>query len=173
MIWPDVYDALRAKQDESKAPKALLELSEGFADALSESVGRRLDRASLHELLSMPDLDYIVHRWSRWGDASRISEVFKPMLADDNNLLALLDKFVRTGRRESGGKISETYQLSMSPLDTAVSVHTIAERVNGLLARPNLTPREQATIKRFNQGLKAMADGKDPDSMHFSDHDDE
>ena len=166
-------DALSAKRDPSKAPKSLVDLSEGFADELSRRVGLRLDRAGLDELLLMPDLDYIVTRWGRWGDAARIAEVFKPMLADDDKLLALIDKFVRTGKMESGGRVSETYQLSMAPLDLAVGVQAVADRVKGLASRSNLTPRQQAAIKRFNQGLRAILEGKDPDKMHFMDSDDE
>ena len=61
----------------------------------------------------------------------------------------------------------------MNPLAVAVDVEAIAQRVSGLLARPSLSPRQQAMIKRFNQGLKALAEGKDPDSMRFPDDDDD
>lgn len=166
-------DALRSKHDPSKAPKALIDLSDGFPEALSKDVGYRLDHANLEEFMAMPDLDFVIHRWNIWGNSRRIREVFKPMLADDDKLMALLEKFVRTGTMQSGNKVSETYQLSMKPLAAAMDVETIAPRVNGLLARPNLSRRQQATIKRFNQGLKALTEGKDPDNMHFTDDGDE
>jgi predicted KAP-like P-loop ATPase len=166
-------DALRAKNEPSKSPKALLDLSEDFPDALSKLVGNRLNHASLDEFMAMPDLDFVVHRWNKWGDATRIREVFKPMIADDEKLMALLDKFVRTGTMQSGNKISETYQLSMAPLAAVMDVRANATRVNGLLARPNLTPRQVAMVKRFNQGLKALDEGKDPDAMRFNDDDDD
>lgn len=166
-------DALRSKQDPSKSPKALLDLSDGFPEALSKIVGNRLDHANLDEFMAMPDLDFVVHRWNMWGDSDRIRDVFKPMVADDDKLMALLDKFVRTGTIQSGNKVSETYRLSMKPLAVAVDVEAIAPQVNSLLARPSLSPRQQAMIKRFNQGLKALAEGKDPDSMKFTDHDDD
>lgn len=164
-------DALRSKQDPSKAPKALLNLSDGFPESLSKRVSYRLDHAKLDELMAMPDLDFVVHRWNRWGDSGRIREVFKPMLADDDKLMALLEKFVRTGTMSSGNKVSETYQLSMTPLAAAIDVQVIAPRVCGLLDRPNLSPRQQAMVKRFKQGLRAIAEGKDPDNMHFTDDD--
>ena len=166
-------DALRSKQDPSKAPKALLDLSDGFPEAFSKIVGNRLDHANLDEFMAMPDLDFVVHRWNMWGDSDRIRDVFKPMVADDDKLMALLDKFVRTGTMQSGNKVSETYQLSINPLAVAVDVEAIAPRVRGLLARPSLSPRQQAMIKRFNQGLSALAEGKDPDNMRFTDHDDD
>jgi predicted KAP-like P-loop ATPase len=166
-------DALRVKKDPSKSPKAFLDLSEDLAPNLSKIVGDRLNHASLDEFMAMPDLDFVVHRWNQWGDPSRIREVFNPMLADDEKLMALLDKFVRTGTMQSGNKVSETYQLSMKPLAAAMDVHAMAPRVSGLLERPNLSPRHEAMIKRFNQGLKAMDEGKDPDAMRFNDDDDE
>lgn len=52
-----------------------------------------------------------------------------------------------------------------------MDVHAMAPRVRGLLERPNLSPRHEAMIKRFNQGLKAMDEGKDPDTMRFNDDD--
>lgn len=166
-------DALRSKQDPSKSPEALLGLSDGFPEALSTIVGNRLDQANLDEFMAMPDLDFVVHRWKMWGDSDRIRDVFKPMVADDDKLMALLDKFVRTGTIHSGNKVSETYQLSMKPLAVAVDVEAIAPRLNGLLVRPSLSPRQQAMIKRFNQGLKALAEGKDPDGMKFTEDDDD
>ena len=166
-------DLIRSKQEPSKAPKALLDLSDEFSERMSKVVVGRLDRATLDELMSMPDLDFLVHSWSRWGDVARIRQVFKPMLADDAKLMALLDKFVRTGTMQSGNKVSETYQLSMAPLAAAIDVEAIASRVNGLLARPNLTERQRAMVKRFNQGMKAIAEGKDPDGMRFDDFYDE
>lgn len=164
-------DALRSKQDPSKAPKALLNLSDDFPESFSKRIGYRLDHANLNELMAMPDLDFIVHRWSMWGDVRRIREVFRPMLSDDDKLIGLLDKFVRTGMMQSGNKVSETYQLSMKPLAAAMDVQVMSPRVSGLMDKTNLTPRQMATVKRFKQGLKAMAEGKDPDTMHFADED--
>ena len=57
-------DALRSKQEPSNAPKALLDLSDDFPERMSKIVGERLDRLTLDGLMSMPDLDFIVHRWS-------------------------------------------------------------------------------------------------------------
>ena len=93
------------------------------------------------------------------------------MLADDDQLMALLDKFVRTGIMQSGNKVSETYKLSMKPLAAAMDVNAMAPRVIGLADRPNLSRRQLATIERFKQGLNAMAEGKDPDNVHLFDVD--
>jgi predicted KAP-like P-loop ATPase len=166
-------DALRVKKDPSKSPKAFLDLTEEFPSDLAKIIGYRLDHASLEDFMVMPDLDFVVHRWSMWGNSGRIREIFNPMLADDEMLMALLDKFVRTGTMQSNNKISETYQLSMKPLSAVMDVHAMAPRVSELLQRPNLSPRHKAIIKRFNQGLKAMDEGKDPDAMRFNDDDDE
>lgn len=166
-------DAQRSKLDPSKTPKAMLGLSEGFPKTFCERVVHRLNQANLDEFMAMPELDFIVHRWNMWGGSARIREVFKPMLADDDKLMALLDKFVRTGTSQTGNKVTETYQLSIKPLDAAMDIQDLAPRVSGLVARPNLSPRQQATIKRFSQGLKALAEGKDPDDMRFFDDDDD
>lgn len=163
--------ALLVRSDPSNSPKAFLDLAEEFPSDLSKTVGHRLDHASLEDFMAMPDLDFVVHKWSMWGEPSRIREVFNPMLADDEMLMALLDKFVRTGMMQSGNKVSETYQLFMTSLAAAMDVQAISQRVSGLLQKPNLSPRHKAMIKRFNQGLKAMDEGRDPDAMRFNDDD--
>jgi predicted KAP-like P-loop ATPase len=163
--------ALQAKRDSSKAPRGFLDLEEGFAEKLAQSVGHRLDKASLEELMAMPDLDFIVHRWAQWGNPARIREVFNPMIVDDDKLIALIDKFVRTGLRQSGRETTETYQLSMKPLSEAIDIQAIEARVRAINSQGNLTVRHQVATKRFLQGLQAMAEGKDLDTLRFHDDD--
>ena len=164
--------ALQAKLDATKAPRALLDLDDGFAEEMAKSIGQRLDKASLAELKALPELDFIVHRWAQWGNPARIREVFTPMVDEDDGLLELLDKFVRTGLRQSGSETTETYQLSMKPLLAALDAQAMAPRIRAIQSRVDLTDRQRATIKRFFQGLEALADGQDPDALQFQDEDD-
>jgi predicted KAP-like P-loop ATPase len=164
--------ALEANRDSSKAPEALRGFEEGFAQAMSATVGKRLDDARLDQLLDIPELDYVVHRWSKWGNPARIHEVFKPMVDDDEKLLVLLDKFVRTGLSSSGNKTSEIYLLSMVSLGTVMDLQAAAPRVRGLQARSGLTVRQRAAIARFLRGLERMSEGKDPDGLYLDDFDD-
>lgn len=166
-------DALQVKRDPSKAPKAMLDLDDGFAEQFSKAVAARLDNAALDQLLSMPDLDFIVHRWSMWGDPARIREVFKPIGDDDDRLIALLDKFVRTGLRHSGRVTTETYQLSMKPLAAAMDVKAMEPRIRTIQLQTDLTPRVRAATKRFLQSLDAMEKGQDPDQLRFHDDDED
>lgn len=165
-------DALRAKRDPSKVPKAFRDLEDGFGEALAKFVGHRLDKASLDELVAMPELDFIVHRWEQWGDPTRIREVFKPVLDDDEGLMALLDKFVRTGFRQSGRETTETYQLSMKPLAAAMDIQAMEPRIRALQSRADLTMRHRTVTKRFLQGLQALGDGQDLEGLRFHDDDD-
>lgn len=162
-------DALQAKRDPSKSPKAFLNLEDGFPDALAKSVGQRLKRASLEDFMAMPDLDFVVHRWEQWGESARIREVFKPMVDDDDGLIVLLDKFVRTGLRHSGRETTETYKLSMKPLAAVMDVEVMEPRIRALQSRADLTARQRAATKRFLQGLQAIAAGNDPDAQRFGD----
>lgn len=160
-------DVLQAKRAPSKAPHSMLGLDDGFAEALTKAVGQRLDHATLDQLMAMPDLDFIVHRWAIWGNPTCIPEVFKPLMQSDDDLLRLIDKFVRTGTITSGRKIAETYQLSMKPLAAVMDVQEIEPRVRALLLRPGLSQRQQTVLKRFSQGVQAIAEGKDPDEQRF------
>lgn len=173
-LWSlvDLADyALLAKRAPSKAPKAFLDLEDSFPEALAKSIGQRLDGTSLEELMAMPDLDFVVQRWDQWGDSARIREVFETMVNDDDSLIALLEKFVRTGFRHSSGGTTEIYQLSMKPLATTIDIDATAPRIRAIQSRTDLTARQRAAIRRFFEGMRALADGKDPDAQSFDDDD--
>jgi len=161
--------ALESKRDPSKAAKAMLNLEETFPDSLADAIGTRLDQATLVELLLMPELDYIVDRWSTWGDQSRIREVFKPMVDNDDLLLILLDRFVRSGWHQTGNRMTETYQLAMKPLAAVMDLGAIESRIHSLQSRDNLTVRQRAAVDRFLMGLKRIGEGKDPDALYLED----
>ncbi|WP_431228162.1 KAP family P-loop NTPase fold protein [Burkholderia contaminans] len=164
--------ALESKRDPSKVPKGLLDLEDTFPEYLAASVGKRLDQATVEELLSVPELDYIVHRWKIWGDPARIREVFKPMLNDDDQLLILLDKFVRTGMSQSGNRTTETYQLSLEALAAVMDINLMEPRIRSLQSRGDLTVRQRAATSRYLKGLQRIKEGKDPDGFYFDDLDD-
>lgn len=164
--------ALAMKRDPSKGIQVMLDLDDALLAALSETIGKRLDQASLEDLLAMPELDYVIHRWMTWGDPSKIRQVFKPMIDDDEGLLEFFDRFVRTGIQQSGNRTSETYQLSMQQLAAVMDLNAVESRVRTLYSRPNLTSRQSGTLSRYFKNLQLIREGKDPDAMHFDDTDD-
>lgn len=173
-IWSlvDLTDhALQALLVPSKAPKAMLDLDANFSAELESILAIRLDQAKLDDLLAMPELDFIVSRWSKWGDASCIRKVFEPMVIDDNKLLDLLDRFVRTGLRQSGREATETYRLSIKPLDFVMDLKDVEPRIRLIQSRSTLTARQRASTKQFILGLERMSEGKDPDEFYFNDSD--
>ncbi|ARK99566.1 KAP family P-loop NTPase fold protein [Burkholderia pseudomallei] len=164
--------ALESKRDPSKVPKGLLDLEDTFPGQFAAAIGKRLDQARLEELLSMPELDYIVHRWNTWGDPARIREVFKPMLNDDEQLLILLDKFVRTGMSQSGNRTKETYQLSLETLAAVMDLDAMEPRIRSLQFRCDLSVRQRVAVDRYLKGLERIKEGKNPDGFYFDDFDD-
>jgi predicted KAP-like P-loop ATPase len=166
-------DCLQAKRDPSKVARSLVELDDDFGLALSKKMGERLDDARLDEFMDMPDLDFVVHRWAQWGNPERIREVFQPLLQDDDGLLQLVDKFVRTGTRESGRRVTEIYFLAMKPLSAVMDVQSMEPRVRALLARSDLSPRQRTALRRFSQGVKDLAEGRDPDEPRYAEDESE
>ncbi|WP_031359273.1 KAP family P-loop NTPase fold protein [Caballeronia sordidicola] len=162
---------LESKSDPSKAPKGLLDLEDAFPENLAAIVGKRLNQASLEDLLSMSALDDIVDRWKAWGDPARIREVFEPVLEDDR-LLTLLDRFVRTGTRRSGNRVRETYHLPMETLAVVMDLDAMESRILSLQSRGDLTVRQRAATNRYLKGLQLIREGKDPDGFYFEDFDD-
>ena len=163
--------ALESKRDPSKAAEAMVGLDDEFPASFAAAVGKRLDQASLEQLLSMPELDYIVSQWNTWGNPERIREVFKPMVDDDEQLLILLDKFVRVGLMHSGSRTTETYQLAMRPLEVVMDVVAVEPRIRALQARHDLTARQRAATARYLKGMERIRDGKNPDGFYSDDFD--
>lgn len=159
--------ALDSKRDPSKAPKSLLDLEDTFPGHLATVVGKRLDRTTFEELLSMPELDYIVDRWKAWGDSARIRDIFKPVSDDDDLLLMLLDGFLRTGTRRTGKEVMETYHLSMEPLRAVMDLDAMEPRIRLLQSRVDLTVRQRAAVNRYLKGLQRIREGKDPDGFYI------
>ncbi|MBN3756053.1 hypothetical protein G3N95_24135 [Paraburkholderia sp. Tr-20389] len=160
--------ALDAKKDPAKAPKGLLDLEEGFPESLAAKLGSRLNQASLEELLSMGELDHLVDRWKVWGDPDRMRAIFQPAV-DDDRLLLLLEKFLRTGSSQTGKKFSETYHLSMATLGAVMNLEEIEPRILSLQARNDLTVRQRAAINRYLKGMQRIREGKDPDGFYLDD----
>jgi len=163
---------IAAKEDPSKAPDAILELDDALGSELSAVVGARLDAAPLEALLQMPELDFIVHRWHRWGNPDRVREKFAPMMADDGRLELLIDKFVRTGLRHSGEGTNETYRLSMTPLGLVMDIVAMEPRLVALKARSGLSRRLRESLAYYMKALPILLEGKNPDDMMFVGMDD-
>ena len=163
-------DGWQVLLDASKAQKVFLELDAAFLESLTKTVGRRLNKACLDELLAMPELYFIVHRWSQWGDVASIRDMFKPMVDSDNQLLRLLDKFVRIGRVSSGRETTLTYHVTMKPLAFAVNLYAVEPRIRAVQqSGTDLSERQRAAINSFFKGLQRMAEGKDPDGLYAYD----
>lgn len=172
ILSPDLWclvnlanDAIQAKTDPSKATRAMINFDSNFVDEFTKIVADRLNNAKLEELLRMPELDFIVYRWAGWGNANTIKDRFEPMLENDDRLMTLLDKFVRTGTRYSDNEVTETYQLSFKALAYAIDVQHIAPRIREIQSQPNLNIRQQTTVNKFIRSLQRMSNGQNPDDF--------
>jgi hypothetical protein len=159
-----------SRSEPSKATKAFVDLDDSFPDGLVSAVAKRLDGASLEQLLSMPELDYIVSRWGKWSDPARIRADFRPLVDDDDQLPTLLEKFVRTGVRQSGNRVDELYQISMTSLSVVMDIRENSERVLSLKSRDDLNLRQQKAVDLYARGLQRIEEGKDPDGFYLEDH---
>ncbi|MFJ2994165.1 P-loop NTPase fold protein [Pandoraea sp. NPDC087047] len=161
--------ALTSKTDPSEVPKGIRNFDTAFVDQLTSIIATRLDNMSLEELISIPELDYVVHRWAQWGDKDTIHSIFAPMLEDDHKLLDFLDKFIRTGLSQTGNVTTETYQLSMGALAATIDVDAVEPRIRALQLRDDLTVRQRAAVDRYLKGQQRARDGLDPDGFYFED----
>ncbi len=166
-----VDDVAEAKREPSKVPASMHDLDARLADELANLLARRLREVTQEELTGIPELDFVVDRWSKVDPISTIRAKFEPLIASDTGLLALLEQMSRTGRRESGGVVTPTYQLIMKALGIAMDLDAAEPRIARIQAMPSLSARQKAVCERFMRGQRHIRDGEDPDGFRIPDDD--
>lgn len=123
----------------------------------------------MEQILSTPEFDYLVHRWKSWGDPNVLRSRFNDIVADDEGLLLLLDRCLRTGTASSGKRSWVTYQLNMGALECLMDLAAEEPRVKELIERQNLSLRQREAVKKFLVGMERIRQGKDPDGSYLDD----
>lgn len=161
--------ALQSQREPSKAPKALLGLDPQLLANLASTVGKRLDDAPINSVLPLPELDHLILRWKDWGDPTKLKGKFQPLVGNDELLLDLLDRLVRTGYQYSGSRTTEIYQLAMAPLTAIMDLDKEEPRIRSFQSRSDLTVRQRAALNRYLAGLRRIREGKSPDDFYMED----
>ncbi len=162
----ETVEELRAKPENAHA-WALSVVDDALLAQLKENLVQRLRALSREELLAMPELDFIIHRWMRWDDPQEVIGHVRPLFESDESLPRVLEKHLRFGTRHVSGDraVSRVPLLNPKLLEPLIDISALEPRVRALLERRDLTTNQRAAAEQYLWAMGRIHEGKDPGSM--------
>jgi len=119
-----------------------------------------------NSLLQTPHLSSVLYRWSDWASGDEVKQWIDKVIKDDNNLVALLEKFLqKTSSQSMDDRVSRfEYKLNPKWLEPFTDINHVFDRVNKLVQYDNLTDRQKIAIKSFIREYNMIQQGLNPDS---------
>jgi predicted KAP-like P-loop ATPase len=140
------------------------------AEHLKELENVALERvrnaAQDNSLLQTPHLSSVLYRWSDWASGDEVKQWIDKVIKDDNNLVALLEKFLqKTSSQSMDDRVLRfEYRLNPKWLEPFTDINHVFDRVNELVQNDNLTDRQKIAIKSFIREYNMIQQGLNPDS---------
>ncbi len=163
-------DEYRSKQD-GASDSPLAQVSEPVFSELKNIVVDRLNRLDDQQLLTMPELPYVIYRWIRWSNPESVAARLSPVLASDTYLPRFLEKYLRWGTRHGFGDRVARRVPHLNPKDIEVvsDVSALEPRVQEMLRRADLTPDQRTAGEQFLKSMERVRQGEDPDGFFMDD----
>jgi predicted KAP-like P-loop ATPase len=163
-------DDYRSKQDGSR-DSPLAQVSEPVLTELKNIVVGRLNRLDEQQLLTMPELPFVIYRWARWSSPELVESRMSPILASDAYLPRFLEKYLRWGVRQGFGDRVACRVPYLNPKDIEVvtDISALESRVQEMLRRTDLTPDQRTAGEQFVNSMERIRQGKDPDGFFMDD----
>jgi predicted KAP-like P-loop ATPase len=142
-------------------------INEDRTSALKELITARLKRLRSTEYLTIADLGFVFHRFSRWAGRDVVVPLVAPLIASDELLPRLLEKYLKFGTRGVMGDraVERVPLLNPKQLEPIVDIDVLAPRVQTILQRPDLPADQKLAAETFLQSLQRTQEGKDPDKI--------
>ena len=147
------------------------------AERVSELEAMVLERIRRHAadglLVDVPDLAYVIYRWTEWGDPSEAKTWTAQVAANPDTLAKLLVAFLSDIRVESlggegEGRRSTRHVLDPKDLEPFIDPSSLVEPTQQLLERESLEPRSRLAAETFLRDYETRARGGDPRTAHDS-----
>ena len=166
----ETVEELRAKPEQAQG-WALNEVDDALLAELKEIFVGRLRVLTASQLLSAPELDFLIHRWMRWGDPQEVRSRVQPLFEGEDTLPPILERHLRFGTRHVQGDRSVTRVPLLNPkhLEQVIDIYALEARVRTMLARTDLTSNQRTAGEQYVRAMESIRAGGNPDIMRAGD----
>jgi len=118
-------------------------------------------------LLQTSHLSSVLYRWLDWAGGDEVTQWIDKIVKDDNNLVALLEKFLQKTSSQSMDDRVPMFEYKLNPkwLEPFTDINHVFDRVNKLVQYDNLTDRQKIAIESFIREYNMIQQGLNPDSI--------
>lgn len=137
---------------------------------LKNIVVTRLNLLREQEVLAIPELIYVVHRWVTWGGNETVSAQIAPILSSEALFPVFLEKYLTWGTQQYDGDSVSRRVPHLNPkyLEPITDINALEPIVTKMLSRQDLTGNQRIAGEQYLKNLERIRQGKDPDGF-FSD----
>ena len=167
----DLVAAIESNLEKKVAgPASLAQIDSAAVVELRTLAIGHLEGITSNELLGIPDMAYVMHYWTKWGGEAAMRTKFAPLIALDDQLPIVLEKFTRFGTTSGiGDKVSQrTYHLNPQILESITDIAALEIRIVEMLKRTDLTLDQRGAGESYLRSMERIRKGQNPDGM-FSD----
>jgi len=161
---------LASKQDQS-SESPLAGIDNLTLTELKKLLSVRLASLELDQILGVHEFAYVVDRWGKWTDDTTVVEKLKPILASDDLLPALLEKYLRFSKSQSGDDlvVRRIPYLNPKQMESLTDLVALEPRVQKVLDRSDLSENKRIAAELFLKGMARVREGKNPDGYFSED----
>jgi predicted KAP-like P-loop ATPase len=156
---------------EKPKDKPLAQIDREIFEQLRSTVLTRLDNSDFKQLLSIPDLDYVIHHWIRWAGNELGAAKVGPILNSDVHLPLFIEKYLRFSTSHGlSDRVSRRIPgLNPKHIEPVANISELEPRIQQMLARNDLTANQRTAGETFLKSMERIRAGKNPDGFFRDD----
>ncbi|MFZ4856100.1 MAG: KAP family P-loop NTPase fold protein [Desulfuromonadaceae bacterium] len=141
----------------------------GFSD-IKTIVSDRLNLINVNEVLAIPEIIYVIHKWTAWSGNQTVTARISPILSSEELFPVLLEKHLTWGTRQTSGDIAIQRVPHLNPkyFEPIADIYALESQVEKMLQRVDLTSDQRTAGEQYLKNMERIKQGKDPDGF-FSD----
>lgn len=142
----------------------------GLAE-LTKIVTERFSTISASDILAIPELIYVIHKWSAWAGNQAVADRLSPILLSDELFPILLEKHLTWGTRQTSGDVAIQRVPHLNPkyFEPITDIHALESQVKLMLSRHDLTEDQRIAGEQYLKSMERIKQGKDPDGFYSDD----
>jgi predicted KAP-like P-loop ATPase len=159
-----------AEADTSK-DRPLAQVDQPTFEQLRSAVLARLNNLDSEQLLSIPDLDYVINHWIKWGGNEAVAAKVGPILNSNVHLPLFIEKYLRfsTSHGMSDRVARRSPRLNPKYFEPIANISELESRIQQMLCRDDLTSNQRTAGETFLKSMELIRQGKDPDGFFRDD----